>query len=46
MLRNMAVGLFEHGQIVTTVPRPRPSSPYVEKIVTKAKRATSTPAAR
>ncbi len=37
MLRNMAASLFEHGQIVTTVPKAKALRPFVEKIVTKAK---------
>jgi large subunit ribosomal protein L17 len=38
MLRNMAASLFEHGQIVTTIPKAKAVQPFVEKIVTKAKR--------
>lgn len=38
MLRNMAASLFEHGQITTTVPKAKALKPFVEKIVTKAKR--------
>ena len=38
MLRNMAASLFEHGQIVTTLPKAKAVQPFVEKIVTKAKR--------
>jgi large subunit ribosomal protein L17 len=38
MLRNMAASLFEHGQITTTVPKAKALQPFVEKIVTKAKR--------
>jgi large subunit ribosomal protein L17 len=38
MLRNLAVGLFEHGQIVTTVTKAKAVKPYVEKIITMAKR--------
>ena len=37
MLRNMAASLFEHGQIVTTLPKAKALQPFVEKIVTKAK---------
>lgn len=37
-LRNLAVGLFEHGQITTTVQRAKAMQPMVEKIVTLAKR--------
>ncbi|VAX41310.1 LSU ribosomal protein L17p [hydrothermal vent metagenome] len=38
MLRNMAASLFEHGQIVTTLPKAKALQPFVEKIITKAKR--------
>ncbi len=38
MLRNLAASLFEHGQVVTTLPKARAVQPFVEKIVTKAKR--------
>ncbi|MBL0928384.1 MAG: 50S ribosomal protein L17 [Phycisphaerales bacterium] len=37
-LRNLACSLFEHGQIVTTLPRAKAVQPFVEKIVTLAKR--------
>jgi large subunit ribosomal protein L17 len=37
-LRNLAAGLFEHGQIVTTLPKAKAVQPMVEKIVTLAKR--------
>lgn len=37
MLRNMAAGLFEHGQIVTTLPKAKALQPFVEKIITDAK---------
>jgi large subunit ribosomal protein L17 len=37
-LRNLAVSLFEHGQIVTTIPRAKAVQPMVEKIITKAKK--------
>ena len=36
-LRNLAAGLFEHGQIVTTIPRAKAVQPLVEKIITAAK---------
>lgn len=36
-LRNLAAGLFEHGQIVTTVPKAKAVQPFVEKIITDAK---------
>ncbi len=38
MLRNMAASLFEHGQITTTIPKAKALQPFVEKIITKAKR--------
>lgn len=37
MMRNMAASLFEHGQIVTTLPKAKTIQPFVEKIITKAK---------
>lgn len=37
-LRHIAYGLFEHGQVVTTIPRAKAVQPMVEKIVTLAKR--------
>lgn len=37
-LRHIAYGLFEHGQVVTTIPRAKAVQPLVEKIVTLAKR--------
>lgn len=36
-LRNIAAGLFEHGQIVTTLPKAKAVQPFVEKIITDAK---------
>ncbi len=37
MWRNMAVSLFEHGQITTTMPKAKSVQPLVEKIITAAK---------
>src|ERR1043165_895165 len=37
-LRHIAYGLFEHGQVVTTIPKAKAVQPMVEKIVTLAKR--------
>jgi len=37
-LRHIAYGLFEHGQVVTTMPKAKAVQPMVEKIVTLAKR--------
>ena len=38
MLRNLAASLFEHGQVVTTLPKAKAVQPFVEKVITKAKR--------
>jgi large subunit ribosomal protein L17 len=38
MLRNLAASLFEHGQVVTTLPKAKAVQPLVEKVVTRAKR--------
>lgn len=38
MFRNLAAGLFEHGQITTTLPKAKAVQPFVEKIITLAKR--------
>jgi large subunit ribosomal protein L17 len=40
MFRNLAAGLFEHGQIVTTLPKAKAVQPFVEKIITDAKQGT------
>ena len=37
-LRNLAAGLFEHGQIRTTIPKAKAVQPYVERLITLAKR--------
>jgi large subunit ribosomal protein L17 len=37
-LRHIAAGLFEHGQVVTTIPKAKAVQPMVEKIITLAKR--------
>jgi len=37
-LRNIAAALFEHGQVTTTIPKAKAVQPFVEKIVTLAKR--------
>ena len=37
-LRNLAAGLFEHGQITTTVPRAKAVQPFAERLITLAKR--------
>ena len=38
MLRNLAAGLFEHGQIETTMPKARAVQPFVERLITIARR--------
>lgn len=40
MLRNLAAGLFEHGEIKTTMPKAKAVQPFVEKIITIAKKGT------
>jgi large subunit ribosomal protein L17 len=42
MLKNLAAGLFEHGSIETTMPKAKAVQPFVEKIITIAKRGTFT----
>src|SRR4051812_26187817 len=37
-LRNLAAGVFEDGQIVTTIPQAKAVQPMVEKIITAAKK--------
>lgn len=37
-LRNLAAGLIEHGQITTTVHKAKAVQPFVEKLITLAKR--------
>ena len=36
--RNMAVALFTHGQITTTIPKAKALKPFVEQLITKAKK--------
>lgn len=38
MWRNMSVALFTHGQITTTVPKAKSLKPFVEKLITAAKK--------
>jgi large subunit ribosomal protein L17 len=40
MIRNLAAGLFEHGQVETTLPKAKTAQPFVEKIITIAKQGT------
>lgn len=37
MMRNLAAGLFEHGQITTTIVKAKAVQPFIEKIITDAK---------
>ena len=37
MLRNLAAGLFEHGQIETTLPKAKAVQGFAEKLITQAK---------
>ena len=36
--RNMAVALFTHGQITTTIPKAKALKPFVEQLISKAKK--------
>ena len=38
MLRNMAAALIKHEQIMTTLPKAKEMRPYIEKLITLAKR--------
>jgi len=38
MFRNMAIALFTHGQITTTVPKAKAVRPFVEKLISAAKK--------
>ncbi len=40
MLRNLAAGLFEHGEIVTTLTKAKAVRPYVERLITIARHRT------
>lgn len=40
MIRNLAAGLFEHGQIETTMAKAKMVQPFVEKLITTAKQKT------
>jgi large subunit ribosomal protein L17 len=37
-MANLAIGLFEHGGITTTVSRAKALRPYAEKLITKGKK--------
>jgi large subunit ribosomal protein L17 len=38
LMRNLARALFEHGRIITTVEKAKEARPFVEKLITLAKR--------
>ena len=38
MRRNLAVALFTHGQITTTIPKAKSVKPFIEKLITAAKK--------
>jgi len=40
MIRNLAAGLFEHGQIETTLPKAKAVQPFVERIISIARQGT------
>ena len=40
MIRNLAAGLFEHGEVETTLPKAKAVQPFAEKIITLAKAGT------
>lgn len=42
MWRNMAISLFTHGQITTTLPKAKSIKPFVEKLITEARKGTLT----
>jgi large subunit ribosomal protein L17 len=44
MLRNQAVALIQHERIQTTVPKAKELRPFVERIITLAKRSLNAPA--
>lgn len=46
MLSNLAVALITHGRIQTTLTKAKALRPFIEKVITKAKRAAAQPAAK
>lgn len=40
MFRNLAAALFQHGQITTTLPKAKAVQPFVEKLITLARRGS------
>jgi large subunit ribosomal protein L17 len=43
MLSNLAASLIEHGRIQTTLTKAKALRPFIEKVITKAKRASAIP---
>src|SRR6185369_8801435 len=43
MLSNLAASLIEHGRIQTTLTKAKALRPFIEKVITKAKRAAAVP---
>ena len=43
MFANMAAALIKHEQIVTTLPKAKELKPYVEKLITLAKKSVDKP---
>src|SRR2546423_1697356 len=46
LYRNLARGLFEHGRIITTLAKAKAVRPFVEKLITLAKKGTLHPPRR
>src|SRR5260221_3632863 len=44
LFRNLARALFEHGRIITTVAKAKEVRPFVERLITLAKRGLADPA--
>jgi large subunit ribosomal protein L17 len=42
MMRNMTASLFEHGRIITTLPKAKEARRYAEKVITIGKKALET----
>lgn len=40
LLRNLTIALFKHGRIITTVAKAKEARPFVEKLITLAKKNT------
>lgn len=44
LLKSLAVGLIEHGKIKTTLPKTKELRPYIERLITYAKKGIKTSA--